>query len=442
MLRPCGVFLGLVFATLLCRQNAAAGAEKDSQHEQSLYAAMQHLLETGLQNGEAAYRQADRQWRQHRIRFAKNARWHYAWGLVLRHHSRNAEAERVFLQATKFSRPPYYPAWQAGIWLKFVRQDFSGGLRQLEQLIATLARETSRRVPSPAEERAARWIGRALAALENVSLSKREKTKLPAVLRRADTLLKGKLQISYQAGRQDIVRTVQQLDTRKLKLELASKKRDLQRKQKKEKQIASKKSEVNARKKSLKLTAEQWKSWLERQTETARTDLKKVVSELALLAQRRQTIARAIQLSQQEQSNLLALLRLRSISRRSSVLQQQRVEAMVAQRQQDILKYQLQDLKTWQEIQMVRARGAAVLNRYRKARQQFAKATGQLVRQNSALQRLSLQLKEQERNLQRKSPNHLRSVALMNQQQRRFSTYVPFDLQKEKQRLLDSLKKK
>jgi len=443
MCRPLsGVLVGLLVFAAADSASSLSAENSDSARQRATGEAVDRLLEVGFDDRPDSLRSARRIWKQARLRSRGDVRVDYAWGLVLRRHSRNEEAERRFLSAANRAKPAYIPARQAVVWLKLARGDYAQGLVQLEHLLRDLTGGTAKRDPA-ARKAGARWVGRVLAALEKVPLSKRDESKRAATMRRAEQLLTGTLRTAYDAGRKDVVKISERLEGERLKTRISAQEKQNQQEKAQRKDIASKKQSIDQRQSSLNLTAEQWKEWLEKRRKTANVSLQKQVKELNLLQQRRRAIARSLSLAQQQRAKLLTIMQAASRRSRTPPLpagRRRAADVTLARVQKDILNYQTRSLATLQQMQGVRAQAAAVIRQYRAAVKKYESATGKIARKNATLNRWEKHLKQQERELNN-SGKLTPAEQRMELRLKRFSTYIEFDLKAEKQRLLNSFPK-
>ena len=92
-------------------------------------------------------------------------------------------------------------------------------------------------------------------------------------------------------------------------------------------------------------------------------------------------------------------------------------------------------------IDQVRRQAIAVFGNRKKAIAEFEKATGQLVKQNASLRKWELRLKAEEGRNNEKSKKGPQSARLRRTRLGSLGTYIPLDLESERNRILDSIPK-
>lgn len=421
------VIVGLLLA---CPANLAHSAPQPAGASQSTATTVRALLDIGLKDGPEALTKSRRHWAQNRMAALRDARVDFAWGLILRKHGKNREAERQFLTASGRTNPKYLPARQAVVWMKFATGDMKSGLLQLEALFREVV--SGRGVTEDDRIASARWIGRVTAALKKRTLSKRDAKKVESLQSRAERLLKGRLTEAYKAGIEDLAKRAKEIESEALKKRLASRKRKTKQTAARKKKLAGRKTAIGKQKAALQRSAKQWREWLESQEKAAKSVLQKHMNELRILDSRRQAVSRSMNLVSQEWREV-ARGRVTGPLGRVAIKQEQlRLE-------QKYLGYYKNYLATVAAMHRVRKSALVVMGQYRQTVKQYEAGTGKLARKSKTLDAWQKTLKQQEQTLKTKPPAAAPGKGPLIAQNSSLSPYVYFDVGRERERLLKSL---
>ncbi|MFQ5733650.1 MAG: hypothetical protein ACE5KM_17065 [Planctomycetaceae bacterium] len=414
---------------------------------------VRQILDTGLQSDRQSLNAARKLWMQARAKAPRDARVDYAFGLVLRKHSRTTEAERLFRTATKKSRPAWLPAYQALIWLKFARKRNADGLKQLGEFVALVSDKKAASGPA-ARAAAAEWVGRSIAALEIVKLSPRDTSAMHRVAADAERLFTGPLKAAYDRGVRDVRKVHRDLDVQAIKGRILDRRKETERRAKKSKKIAGKQSNIGVSRIKLKKTAADWKDWFENRRKDTEKKVDRLMKELEILEDRRQSISRSYFIAQAEWNRLRNVARAiagatsrtqartgRPVVRPNPVTRGRANQLAVAQLEQQMIGYLNRYTATLRQMSQLRKSGTGLLARHRREIRQYETATGAIVRTNAALARWQKRLKQQEKKLKNTKLGNGKATRTLRRRIGKFSTYVTFDVDKERQMLLKTYAK-
>jgi hypothetical protein len=405
-------------------------------------AALRRVLDVGFAAGRNKVAAAQREWQKIPAADRRDPRVDYAWGLVLHKHHRTRDALRQYESAAGMAQPAYRPALQSAIWMKLARKQYAPGLKSLRELIANVADEKRSGGDEATRVQSAEWTGRVVAALQAIPLPDRTKTDVDRLDVQAEKVFhEPAVAAAYHKGKQAVKTLAGDLSVEAVKTRIQAGKKLAKKVKQGRKQIASRKDDVDKSQESLKLTAEQWKDWLEEQQKQTKRSLTRATKELAILETRRASISRSYLLAVRQRTLLLASMRLgQPGAERTSAVTPNANDIALGQIQQTLASYELQHQGTVQQMNLTRQAAATAVQRYRAAVQRYQTATGKIAKSNTELARLESQLKQQERKLRKSSVKQTAAVRQMKQRRASFTTYVPFDVDAEKKSLLESLK--
>jgi len=443
-MRWIGVYWMLCAAVALVPENAAAGPQfgqptpQDEPKVDPAAAIVRQLLDAGLVSGLKNYRRAEQIWRKNRLASADDGRLDFAWGLVLRKHSKNRQAERQFDLAAGRTKNRYRPAAQAAAWTRLARGQTVSGLALVDELIPQIAERAQ--TPTNGDLVIAHWIGRVVAALENLSLSKRDQACLQKTRKIAAQQLTGKLKDAFDAGHEQVAEGTRALQAEQSQIEFTDKKKQAQSATQRTAEFNSKKKTIGKQQELLQLTAEEWKTQIDKQTEATKTQLKRLTEEYRAVERQRNGVSQSIQLAQRERNVLLIQMRsIQANSRGGTTVGGQQNDQRRRAVEQRIFADNNRYLAMTRQMNGLQQVAAQTLRNHQIATKQYENATGQIFRQNADLSKLESQIKRQESKLRKAQGKKAVGVNLGSSRLKRFSTYVAFDIDIERQRLLESL---
>lgn len=399
------------------------------------------MLTTGFGRGAAALKGAQRQFDSAKDQAPKDPRVDFAYGLVLLKQLKNKDALEHFQSATEVDGPEFWPAWQALVWSHFVAKDYSSGYSRLTELAKRLSRSQEDLVE---REQVAEWIGQVLAALQKSvdTLKQRE-----ALLREDELLaeiLGPALTPAVSRGKSSVhaMHALMEGDVQQAR-EIAQAKEEKERAER-EKQVAKDLEASAEKRESLKKTAEDAKKYLDQQLAAFDKQLTRLEKDYEFLQKRVMSLTTS-QLQIGTEMNLLSQQagvlsnngnggRNGNSNAQLAQVYQQRMGALELQQ----IRYQVEMDQTLASTMAVSQRAQMVVGQRNAAVRQYERATGQLVQQDSAIDKWQDRLKKDGEKLKEQPKPKAGAVANKIQQARSFRTYVDLDLNQERDRLLDT----
>lgn len=125
----------------------------------------------------------------------------FAWGLYLQKSKQPSGAVQQFEASTTWN-PMFLAGYQATAFHRLSQGDTRRGLERLEKLIDRLAVEGDTSPSAQAKLQAANWIGRTLGFLEHAAVRKPDDAELTALQSRIQTKLSAELQAGVEQGQQ------------------------------------------------------------------------------------------------------------------------------------------------------------------------------------------------------------------------------------------------
>ncbi len=429
---PCVIALVVVGGAL-----SRPAAAEDLGHDPVLGKRLTEMFATGFGRGTTALKSAQRQYDSAKDQAPKDPRVDYAYGLVLLKQLKNKEALEHFQLATAVDGAEFWPAWQALAWSHFIAKDYSSGYSRLTEFAKRLSR-------SPADlverEQEAEWIGRVLAALQKSvdTVKQRE-----ALLREDETLaeiLGPALNPAVARGKSSVhaMHALMEGDVQQAR-EIAQAKEEKELAER-EKQVAKDFEASTEKREALKKTAEDAKKYMDQQLATFDKQLTRLERDYEFLQKRVMSIT-ASQLQLGTEMNLLSQQagalsnNNRGGNGQLAQVYQQRMNVLEIQQ----IRYQLDMDQTLGSTMAVSQRAQMVVGQRSAAVRQYERATGQIVQQDSAIDKWQDRLKKDGEKLKEQPKPKAGPVANKIQQARSFRTYVDLDLIQERDRLLDSL---
>jgi len=411
-----------------------------SPAEQTAYVKLLHdLLEAGLGTKPDGLKTAE----QHFLAAQKIAdadpRLRYAYSLVL---LKRLKYDDMFAQldaATKAPAPLFPPAWQLTIQQRLARKDYAVGLDKLVRYAAAIEASTAAYPDDATKDAAAAWMGRIVAYLEGpANLAKKDADIVTQHEARIRAALRDTRLAAYEQGKIELETDAEQLQT------VADEKRDAaQQKQQEETEFLKKETgesqkQVQDEKEKLKKTADEWKTWFDKET----GEIDKRLTQL-------QTTFNQIEIQGQGLSNTIGMLnsQIASLEAQAATAAQGQSKSTTAtgainqQMQQLILQrnnYAAQYNQLDAQAAGIRREAQPLITRRATVVAQYQKETGQIVKQNDALQKFDKSLSQKEKALNKAAGKGTAKPAAKpgDAKSQAITSYFPLDFAAERERIL------
>lgn len=394
------------------------------------------LLAEGLgQSGASAIQAAEKHAAAARRLTNDDPRLEYALGLVLLKNVRNSPALKQFQVAGKEEDYLYPPARRAEIWCLLLRKDFENGLARMRELADEISHSPADWPDSDTRTVTAYWLGQAIGFLEGPGNSRKVKQALEQQGEFRDRLNES-YRDAYDAGRQASHTTHEQLKALAENTRAESVKAGQDRHSRKKEDLAGRLESAEGRQETLKLNTQEWKDWLDDQTNRADEKLAELEKEYVKLEEQAKSLMRSMQQLDFEIQRVTQLLNLDpSTSRFSADNLRTEMEA----RNTQMLRYQGEYRAIERQANIVNQQARKTTSERQAAVARYEKATGKLVQESKKLQQWSKRLEQQEERLKNRGASvQSPQLTVVRRQIKSLRTYVELDPQREQQRILDS----
>lgn len=395
---------------------------------------LREMLYEGFRRGRDGFASAQEHYQSARALSAAEPRLDYGFGLILWKNVRYDDALARFEEAVHAESAGYWPAWQTLIRLQLARRNADDALTRFVDLARALRRESTGSAGADSVA-CAGWMGRLMAFLEQPESDVRADAQAVSHCgRTAEELLasnllllnayrdgKAALNEDYQAGVSSAEESLGELQAR-LEAETALELKQIEEDKERQKDQLEK----------LEMSAAQWKEWIDKETRKYDEQLKKLgTAYQELQIELRQLTSTMLALSQE-----IAAIQARDIDRNGE-------RPIVSSRAMgaNIVLDQLQTRYTILERRAaaVHRQGSEVAAARQAAVARYQKATGKLVDQGDSLRKWNDVLANKEQAARKQGEKSTPEARIVKRQAHALSTYVPFDPEQEKQRILDSL---
>lgn len=368
----------------------------------------------------------------------------YAYGLVLMKQFKPKDAVVQFRLAADHPDAPCWPAWQALIYSHFTAKETTAGYDRLLDFAKRL-QKSQPEVSLDEQKQLVQWIGQLVGALDKLAESpKAQETVKKNDLRLRD-LLSEDLQTSYDEGRHDTEDAAMLVE---VELDEAKQQQQAKNEQERVEKLSKTEADTEAAKKkaeAVKKSEEDWKRWLDDQLKQNDRLLARLEKDYGLLERRaqenletqnqidRQVNAirqQALQTAQQNKNNRNNNAQL--IAQRNA---DQRVDQLLNQKIQ--LQFEVDRLS--QEAFGVSQNATRVVQQRDLAMRKYQQMTGQLVKEEAAVQKWQDRLKKDTTKLKAPASDKGGVTTLTLTKAKSLRTYIDFDVADERQKLLDQI---
>jgi len=364
----------------------------------------------------------------------------YVHGLVLLKQSQVRLAVVQFEAAVKHDGGSYYwPAWQAAIWGYLVDKQYELGLKKLDEFAVFVQNAEAPDEVSEAQRAAAHWIGQLIESLTRcVDSRKLHDLLVDHQVHLLDTFGR-ELSESVEAGRESIRDREFQLAQAAGAARQIADKEKARRRQDKNARLEKDIEGLGKAKDDAVKSAEEWKEWIDEVLAKADKQLGLLERDYKFLDQRAQSLMQSITLVGQEITSLefgLSTMNLRT----ANFLGAQNAQFQLQQRQNQMFGYQLDYNATVGRLSNVAQQGNLAMQQRTDAIKRYETATGQLVKKNADLDKWTARLKDEKQKLTVQAPvaKGGKKAPADKKQQFTLKTYLPLDLEVEKERVLAS----
>jgi hypothetical protein len=360
----------------------------------------------------------------------------YATGLVYLKQSQMKPAIARFEAAARSEGPAGWRAWQALIWSRFVARENDEGFKDLDEFAAVVKKAGPSDGTSPEQRDAARWMGQLLESLVRCNESKKFREQVSDHEARLTEALGSELSEAVESGREFIRDREIELgrEAEAASAEAAQSKK--RRKQEEADSIAKKTTGIKETKENNAKSAEDWKKFLDETLEKTEKQLTKLETDYQ-------------DLDRQAATHMEAYNRSGQLFTRYLIAAPPGTNMLDLRNEME--SYRAQYNATIARMSAVLAQATQIVEQRTQVTADYQKATGDIVKENAKLDKWSARLKDQKQKLEDDQPagkvakgakaakaKPAKPAPADKKQQFTLKTFLPLDLERERDRLLES----
>ena len=418
--------------TLMISGRASAADQADVGAKPAARRAVRKMLEIGFTRGRSNLDAADSFFQTAQRTSDHDPRIHYCYGLVLLKQLRSSDALRQFKLACDEPAETYAPSLQATSWLLLRTRKHADALDHLSSLARVIERVEAVGLDEQKATETAEWIGRCAGSLELLLKSNKDKQLLERQEHQIRKALSTEHLKAYDQGKSKVRDQFRQLAEQRNFAAQQTTESQLKVQQQRKVESDQEQNTLDGKRVQLKTTAEQWKKWLDEQLSASDAQLATLEKSRRYLESRRQSLSRSMLSLRQE-------ITLRSVRQRPSRVSQKRlpragVDALERENQMTAYKNEYQ--RTSSQISAVQMNTFAVFQKRRAIINRYQQATGRLAKQDKVIDSRSRRLDIKNQKLGKVDNGKSARTRSLARRSQSIGTYVPFDIEAEKERLL------
>jgi uncharacterized phage infection (PIP) family protein YhgE len=324
-----------------------------------------------------------------------------------------------------------WPARQTLIWCQFVDKQYERGFESLDDFAARVKEAEKPDEPSEAQRSAALWIGQLLESLVRCDESKKLRDQVSESETRLAERLGSELSESFEAGREMVRERDAELGRYAEAASAESEKTKNRRKQEESEKLDKKADGIKETREIAARSAEEWKKSLDDALKKAEKQLGKLESDYQ-------------DLERQAAAHMEAYTNTGQLYTRYLIATPPGANLLEVRSQME--SYRTQYNWTISRMSAVAQQATATMQERARAIADYEQATGQLVNENSKLDKWSARLNDQKKKLVEKAPPAKSGKAAKGTRPAlpekkppiTLRTFLPFNLEHERDRLLES----
>lgn len=372
----------------------------------------------------------------------------YAYGLVLMKQFKPKDAVVQLRLAADHPDTPYWPAWQALIYSHFTAKETTAGYDRLFDLGKRL-QKAQPEVPLDEQKRLVQWMGQLVGALDKLAESPKAQEAVRKNDLRLRELIGEDLQTSYDEGRHEAEDAAMIAE---VELDAAKEEQLAKNEQERVEKLSKAEADAEAAKKkaeAVKKSEEDWKRWLDDQLKQNDRLLARLEKDYGLMERRAQEsletqnqIDRQINSIRQETEQAARAAAQRNRNTRNNnaqLIAQRNANQQVDQLLNQKIQLQFEVDRLSQEAFGVSQNAARVVQQRDVVMKKYQQMTGQLVKEEAAVQKWQDRLKKDTNKLKAPASEKGGLVTRTLTKAKSLRTYIDFDIADERQRLLEQI---
>ncbi|MSR58052.1 MAG: hypothetical protein EXS05_10290 [Planctomycetaceae bacterium] len=413
----------------------------------ALIDAVREMLDDGFESGPKRLPAAKARFAAAQKLTKGDPRLDYAFALVLLRQSQWKPAVAQFAAAAEQPGTPYWIAWQGLIWGQFVDKQYEKGLDRLDDFAAIVSKagpvtdsgETTEEHAETTEPQrdAASWIGQVLAVLDLLPDAKKREDLVAQHTAHLRKTLGDDLWEAVELGRGIMLGREFELAKQTAEAQSTAEKKLARRNEEQAGKLSGRLDDLDEQKEKAAKSAEDWKQWLEDNLTKSDKQLGLLEKDYNFLDKRRESLDQSITLLGRE----LTLLDLQTnMSNQQGVFGRNlSAEQQVIRRRNQLLNYQIEYNATIGRMSQVSQQGRVAMQQRAAIVQKYEKATGQLVKKTTDLEKWTSRANDKKQKLEVKASGKAKGAKATPDRKivQTFKTLLPFDLEDQKAQVLE-----
>ena len=399
---------------------------------------LKQAFDQGFVSGSKHLHAAQKQIEQARQAAPRDPRVEYAAGLMLLKQTQPKPALARFEAALKLDKN-YWPAWQGAIWVHLAEKQIETGLKQLDEFAPIVQEAEHPEEVSEAQRETARWMGQLFEAALATADSKKTREQVASHEEHLLEAFEDELSEAFGDGRETMRDRIFELEQESGLAQAAAGRSAERRKKDKSDKLSREIDDLGKAKQTAAKSAEEWKDWLDDVTAKADKQLGLLERDYKFLNQRAGSLMQSIILIGQQITALESYMNTQQYRNQAQgSVYGTNASWQLMQSQNQMFGYQLDYNATLGRMSGVAEQGALVAQQKADAIQRYENATGQLSKKEADLDKWSGRLKNQKQKLTVQKPPKGKKGAADKKQHLSIKTLFPFDLEHERDRLLET----
>ena len=389
----------------------------------------------------------------------------FAYGLVLLKHSQYDQAIKRFDSIGEMAKPPYLPAFRGTIWIRILRKDYEPAVLDLVNLTRAWQAIELGPLPEWVQDDYVAWTGRMVGFLDGPVDNRSVDALLEKCVAEIGGLLSRPQLDLFKAARNDVLDEFAAKANAQDQARLEAKRQQEKAAEETKARLTEEASATKTEKKQVEKSAEELEKSLKAEVAAIDNQFNGLAREYDRLDLRARNVSNYIRAIDQEIATLINQRTQLQVEQNpppsgtgndpkktgtsktppqpSSTNTQQIlvISATIDLRNRDRLRYQADYDRLEIQARDVQRQGTALLSRRQSLINDYQTTTGKLYKEKESLAAKEKFLERRKQEVSKPATGSTGQVKALGQTAKALRTYVDFNLELEKQRLLDSFAK-
>lgn len=395
------------------------------------------LLNEGLRSkGKGSVESAKQYAEEARRLCDDDPRLDYALGLVLMKNFRSQEALKLFQVAGSHDAYPYLPARRAEIWYLLSRKKYDQGLQRYAELAKVISKTSSGWPDEPTRTATAHWMGRLAGYLAGPGSTRKVAALLEQPGMDFRQAMSERFHAAFDAGSEATAFTYQQLKAELDDIRKTAQASQIEKRQGEQEKVSDRREEVQNKQDKIELTTQQWKEWLDDQTQQVDKKLTELEKDYVTLDEQAKSLQRSMQSLDFEIQRLTNFINYNAQHRNSTRIDDARRE--LALRNNQKLRHRTQHNALNRQASVINQQAEQLIAKRKAAQIRYEKETGQFIKEKEKLRLWTEKIRRRERRLNSKPVKRSAQITSAVRGLKSLHSYVKFDWDIEQQQVLQS----